>query len=53
MAYSRAQFAKWEAQETEETKTCSLCGKVKSLHRFSICKTGRKFCYSYCKKMCN
>ncbi len=50
MAYSKAQYARWEAQETEDTKTCLRCGKIKPLHSFYAHEEGRKFTHPQCKK---
>ncbi len=36
--------------ESEDTKYCPTCKKVKSLVDFAVCSTGRKLASTYCRK---
>lgn len=50
---TRKHTAKLEAQETEDTKTCLCCGKIKLLNAFGFHAKGRKLCQTYCLKCAN
>ncbi len=47
---SKEKLAKWAATETDDTKTCTRCGKVKPLYNFGFHANGRKLSQTYCLK---
>ncbi len=48
MTMSKEHNARLEVRETDVTKTCLCCGKIKQLHAFHFKCNGRKFATTYC-----